>query len=203
MPVTVNIPHKRILILCEGYTEYYYAVALKNTLSRELQRSLQIEPDIHHPNDPKSLVQEAQRRKRIAKKEKNAFSHIWLFFDNDNFSSLQEAFQIIENERFCFAYSSICIEHWFLLHFENCGRSFSNGAEAKRYLEKFWPDYHKTKIKHYEVLEDKLQMAMKRAISMRRQSDTSIPICQKNPYITVDKLIEFVRNVSESSTDTE
>jgi hypothetical protein len=193
-------PNQRILILCEGLTEYYYAMALKNTLPRTLQRNLTIEPDIHHPNDPRSLAREAVRRAKVAKKERNPYTCVWLFFDNDNHPLLQDAFQIIEKENFCIAYSSLCIEHWFILHFENCGRAFTNGAEALSYLKGFWPAYHKTKINHYEALTARLDNAIARAETIRNNADASLLIQQRNPYITVDTLVAFVRNIATSSS---
>lgn len=194
-------PNSRILILCEGITEYFYAMTLKNTLPRALQRNITIETYIHHPNDPKSLATEAVRRAKAAKKEKNPFTCIWLFFDNDNHPLLQEAFRIIDKEKISTAYSSICIEHWFILHFENCGRAFSNGAEAATYLKRHWPTYHKTKINHYEVLANRLDNAIARAQNIRKNADSDLSLYQLNPYTTVDALVEFVRNIATSSSD--
>lgn len=189
-------PNQRILILCEGMTEYLYAMALKNTLPRALQRSVTIESEIHHPNDPKSLAKEASRRAKLAKSERNPFAYIWLFFDNDNHPLLPEAFRIIDKEKLHIAYSSMCLEHWFLLHFEDCRRAFTNGAEAVSYLKQYWPSYHKTKIKHYEILGDRLDRAIARAKAIRKNIDVHLPKYQRNPYITVDKLVEFMKNIT-------
>ena len=190
----INEPNKRILILCEGITEYLYAKSLQSGLPRRLQRSISIEIDYNSRNDPKSLAMEAKKRLIKARKERNAFDSIWLFFDNDNWPQLQAAFKIIETEGFFFAYSSMCIEHWFILHFKECGRAFQNGTEAVNYLKNLWPKYHKTKLKHFEWLESDLKQAIRRAKVLRKNADPDLPIHLRNPYFTVDRLIEFFKD---------
>jgi len=138
-------------------TEYLYAKSLQMEVPRSLQRSISIEIFFQNPNDPRSLIQEAKRRERVAHKEHNAYDAIWLFFDNDRWPQLDEAFSLIQQYNYRIAYSCMCIEHWFILHFEQCGRAFVNGDEAAHYLKKLWPTYHKTKINPYRELKDRLQ----------------------------------------------
>jgi len=190
----IKKPNKRILILCEGLTEYLYAKSLQAQIPRSLQRSISIEIDNNSRNDPKSIALEAQKRKIKAKKERNPYDSIWLFFDNDNWPQLEEAFRIIESEGFCVAYSSICIEHWFILHFEDCGRAFQNCKEAFSFLKTLWPNYHKTKIKHYQELHKELNLAIERAKTLRRTKQTNLPVHKRNPLFTIDKLIDFFKN---------
>lgn len=192
----INKPNKRILILCEGMTEYLYAKSLQNELPRNLQRSISIEIDYNSKNDPRSLAEEAVRRKRKARNDRNSFDSVWLFFDHDNWPQLEAAFKIVDSEGFCIAYSAMCIEHWFILHFENCGRSFQDGTEALRYLLTKWPEYHKTKLKHYEILKENLETAINRAKALRRNSQIDVPKYQRNPYFTIDKLIAFFNDLS-------
>lgn len=187
----INKPNKRILILCEGVTEYLYAKSLQSELPRNLQRSISIEIDYNSRNDPKSLAEAGRQRKRKARKERNSYDSVWLFFDHDNWPQLEAAFKIVDSEGFCIAYSAMCIEHWFILHFENCGRSFQNGTEALRFLKTKWPEYHKTRLKHYELLKEDLDTAIDRAKTLRKNVQTDLPKHERNPYFTIDKLIDF------------
>lgn len=189
----ITKPNRRILILCEGLTEYLYAKSLQSELPRNLQRSLSIEIDHNSQNDPLSLSVEARKRKKKARKEKNPYDSVWLFFDNDNWPQLEAAFRIIESEELCIAYSSICIEHWFILHYEECGRSFQNGSEALSHLKSKWPEYHKTRIIHYRALKSNLRTAIRRAKILRKTVQTELPRHQRNPYFTIDKLIDFFK----------
>ncbi len=186
-------PNKRVLILCEGETEYFYAKALQQNLPRNTQRFVSIEINHGSKSDPKSIAKEAKRKKTKASKERNPYEQIWIFFDNDNWPQLADAFGIIQKEGFKIAYSSMCIEHWFILHFENCGRAFSDGEEAFRHLKKIWPEYHKTKINHYHELSDRLNEAINRARTINKNHTMEIEIYRKNPFFTIGELIDFFR----------
>jgi len=166
------------------------------TLPRDQQRSVSIEIDFDTENDPLKLVKAAMKRKQRAKKERNPYDDIWLFFDHDNWPQLPDAFQIIHKEGLEIAYSAICIEHWFILHFEDCGRAFADGKEAERYLKKYWPTYHKTKIKHFAFLKDRLEVARERAALIRKRAEPEKEVFEQNPYTTIDHLIDFFEKLA-------
>lgn len=191
--------NKRILILCEGMTEYLYAKGLQMELPRDLQRSISIEISYSNRNDPKSLIQEAIRKNKLAKKERNAYDNIWLFFDHDNSPHLAEVFSVIEKESFSYAYSAMCIEHWFILHFEDCGRAFQNGDEAEKHLKRFLPAYHKTKTNAYAELSRHLDIAISRAERIRKkQEEDGVHKHLRNPFFTVHDLIEFFNKLKDN-----
>lgn len=183
--------NKRILILCEGMTEYIYARALQKELPRNLQRSVAIEIFYQSQNDPKSLTTEARKRVKLAAKDRNNYDAVWLFFDNDRWPQLAEAFGVIRKDGFHIAYTSICIEHWFILHFENCGRAFQNGEEARQYLIRLWPGYHKTRSNAYEELKANLSAAIERANRINQNQEEGIAIHERNPYFTIQYLISY------------
>jgi len=129
-------------------TEKYYATSLRSELSRSLQRSIAVEIAVGDVQDPLHLVKEAIMKSKKANKEKNPYEAIWLFFDHDNWPQLQEALLLSEKEGFKLAYSALCLEHWFILHFQDCGRAFQKGEEVVNYLKKHWAIYHKTKMNY-------------------------------------------------------
>lgn len=192
--ITIN---RRILILCEGFTEYIYAKSLKMELPRLLQRSIAIEIFQQHKNDPKSLVIEANKKVKKAQKDRNPYSIVWLFFDNDKWPQLPEAFEIINKLNFKVAYSSICIEHWFILHFENCGRAFNSSEEALKYLQRLWPTYHKTRTNAYNELKNNLSLAIDRANIINKNQTTELNIHEKNPYFTIQDFIDFFEKLKK------
>lgn len=189
--------NKRILILCEGMTEYIYARSLQMELPRTLQRSVSVEIFYPDQNDPKSLAMEARRRVNEANRERNPFDHVWLFFDHDNWPQLADAFRIIDREGYQIAYTSICIEHWFILHFEHCGRAFRTGEEALRYLNRLWPEYHKTRTNAYKELKERLELAIDRANMLNRNGQVDLPTAERNPYFTVQALIGFFNKLKQ------
>jgi hypothetical protein len=193
--------YKRILILCEGQTDLQYAKAIKQTLPRKVQRNIEIDIYTFKKKDPKNLVKEARKRKHKAKSEKNEYDEIWLFFDNDNNPNLKNAFSIIFKEGFRFAYSSICIEFWFLLHFEDNRRAFSNCHEVESHLKRYLPQYHKTKINHFEILKDNLDIAKNRARTIRTALGDIVDYPNINPYSSVDELIDFIEELKAEFKD--
>lgn len=186
--------NKRSLILCEGTTEELYAKSLRSDLPRKLQRSIAVEIALADRQDPMSLVKQAIAKKKKAKKEKNQYDVIWLFFDHDNWPQLKQAFESIAQEGLEFAFTSLCIEHWFILHFEDCGRVFQKGIDAFDHLGKLWPGYHKTKMNHYALLKSKLAFAIERANQINtRQEDLNF--FEKNPYCSIPQMIAYFNSL--------
>lgn len=186
--------NKRILILCEGVTEYLYAKSLQNQLPREKRRYLSVEIGQSQQNDPLSIVREAERKVKVAEKERNKFDAVWLFFDHDNWPQLKEALERAERATFNLAFTAISLEYWFILHFEDCGKSFANGEECLRYLKKHWPDYHKTKLNHFAELGDKMDIAIERAERLEKRN-AKVAVVDSQPYTSVHHLIAFFRGL--------
>jgi len=163
-----------------------------------MQRGIQIQISFSSDTSAMQVVNEAREMEVQAKRDKNPFETIWLFFDHDNQPKLADVFTKIDKWGYFVAYSSICFEHWFLLFFEDNRRAHRNAVEVINYLkQKHWPDYHKTKINHYEYLKDKLPQAKERARFIKQQVDDTLPIYQCNPYFTVNELITFFEKLQD------
>ncbi|WP_336834479.1 RloB family protein [Sphingobacterium siyangense] len=186
---------RRVLILCEGFTEEVYAKSLRSAyLPRDLQRVVNVDVVRHKKNDPLNLIAEAKERVSQAKKEKVPYKDVWLFFDHDNSPHLQKVFEEVERQGFNLAFTAISIEYWFILHFEDCGRSFANGDECLKYLKKHWVDYHKTKVNHFEQLGNYINDAIVRAQKLEKRNE-GISILDQQPYTSVHKLIAFFKEL--------
>lgn len=191
--------NKRILILCEGMTEEIYSKALRTAfLPRALQRTVSIDVVRHKKNDPMNLVAEAQQRVKVATRARMPYSDVWLFFDDDNSPHLSKVLKEIENNSFRLAFTSICIEYWFILHFEDCGRAFATGEDCGRYLQKLWTAYHKTKINHFVELGSYLENAIQHA-ELQEKRNAEISVLDAKPYTSVHKLVEFFRDLGRGS----
>ena len=57
---------KRILILCEGTTEKIYLDSLKSTLSRQVQRGIEINIQQCRYSEPVKIIAEAKAKQLIA-----------------------------------------------------------------------------------------------------------------------------------------
>lgn len=184
-----------MLILCEGVTEEVYSKALRTAfLPRNLQRTVNVDVVRYKKNDPLSLVDEAKHRVKQAKKDKIPYDVVWLFFDHDNSPGLQQAVDQAQQLGFKLAFTAISIEFWFILHFEDCGKAFSNGEECLKYLIRLWPKYHKTKINHFVDLGSRVELAVERAERLAKRNEHS-KITEAHPYTSVQQLIAFFKEL--------
>jgi len=208
---------KRILIICEGWTEYNYAKSLKESLERDKQRGIKIsEPD--HKTNIEELFRKAKEQIKKSKKDGNEYDLVWIFFDNDKQNLEEKLNNLVKkgditkffdfNNYFSsnnkddlslikFAYSCLCIEHWFIIHFKEMRSPFTESNKAEEELNNLWKkefneEYKKTGQNHFEKLKEKREDAIKRARKIREQAENdNIPILDRNPYFTLDEFIDF------------
>ena len=124
-----------------------------------------------------------------------------IFCDNDNQPQLPTFFQKINDTNVQIAYSSLCIEHWFIIHFEDNRRAYQDSKTALKRLETLWKKYfnqayHKRKVNHFEKLKGRILPAMERANAIKQQTDADqIHIHDRNPYFTIQDFIHFFRSI--------
>lgn len=193
---------KHILIIPEGWCEYNYAQGLKHSLPRDKQRSITVEmPKPNNQNSANQLLDKAEIMIKKAKRDKNPYDAVWIFFDNDNQPNLAAFFQRLTNTTVQIAYSSMCIEHWFIIHFENNRKGYQNAHQALQRIETLWQHhfnqiYHKTKVNHYEKLKENLATAMERANSITQQTEAdATPVPNRNPFFTIQNFIQFFQSL--------
>ena len=56
---------------------------------------------------------------RLPSNKRRSFKEKWLMFDDDGHADFRKAIKLARDKGFKVAFSSMCIEYWFLLHFEN------------------------------------------------------------------------------------
>ena len=57
--------------------------------------------------------------KSLPKEEKEKYDKKWLVFDADGREDFDEGIKLARKKKFGVAFSNMCIEYWFLLHFYN------------------------------------------------------------------------------------
>ena len=55
----------------------------------------------------------------LSAKDKAKYKQKWLVFDNDGHEDFAEGIRLARNQGFRVAFSNMCIEYWFMLHFNN------------------------------------------------------------------------------------
>jgi RloB-like protein len=114
-----------IFIACEGTnTERIYFEFISEQIQEEQLFAIKVYPDETDKN-PKTnalnLVREAQKQIEF-------YDEVWVVFDKDGDTQLEEASNLakeeINDKKVNIAFSSIAFEHWFLLHFEKNKNAF-------------------------------------------------------------------------------
>lgn len=193
---------KRILIIPEGWCEYNYAQALKASLEKSKQRGVTVEmPKPNNENKALQLFDKAEKLSQKAKRDKNPYDSIWIFFDHDNQTIKSSLLSLSQKSNLKLAYSRICIEQWFLLHLENSRQVFATGKKAMDKLNQVWQKefakpYQKVKINHFKQLVSHLPEAVRRASLIEKQMENDgIHFFERNPYFTIHHLIAYFHSL--------
>lgn len=188
---------QRILILCEGETERNYFSAMRETPDfKTKMAAVHIDIVAAKNSTPEQIVKEGLKREKEAKRERNPYQKIWLVFDHDHHPHRQTAYDTAMKENFKIAFSAICFENWYLLHFVKSAKAFNDGNKLVTELKKYYPNYQKAKQNDFEYLKHKLKKAMRNAIWQRKQvEDEKQHLTNYNPWTDVDVLIAYLQTL--------
>lgn len=186
---------QRILLLCEGKTEKIYLSGFKSALPREMQRDIDIQIVHSKKSEPKATIKIAIDKQITAKQEGQPFKEIWMVFDDDN-RDLQTTFTELKQRKINIAYTSISLEFWFILHFEQTGKHFLKPEDAYTRLLKFMPEYDKTDPYLWQEFKPRYAEATKNAQLLRKQQDNCdmYDAHRCKPFTNIDVLIERIKN---------
>jgi len=184
-----------ILIVCEGKTEEIYFKSIKEEIERS-DCAINIIVKETGKSTAVELIEAAQSE--ITQDDKN--DQYWAVFDKNGYTKHEEAFKIAQKrgKKVNIAFSSICFEHWILLHYEQNKTPFPKCKDVIDHLDNpaYYPGYEKP-IVTYHNLKDKTERAIKNAAWLRynmqdelKQNDGKI--YKINPYTDVDKLISIL-----------
>lgn len=181
---------KRWLILCEGETERNYFLAMREDETYQSNMSsIEIKIVKAKHNTPEMLVKEAIQKRQAEKRKKNPYSTIWLVFDHDFHPHRKAAYLDAKAEKFEVAFTAICFELWYLLHFVKSAKAFTLGKHLETDLKKYYPNYTKAKQNDFENLKDKLPIALKNAAWLQKQIGEDNEMTDRNPWTDVDILV--------------
>ncbi len=120
-----------IFIACEGTnTERIYFEFISEQTQEEKIFAITVYPEEPKETDktPKGTKSHAMGLILEAQKEINNYDEVWVVFDKDGDTQLEEASNLakekINDKKVNIAFSSIAFEHWFLLHFEKNKNAF-------------------------------------------------------------------------------
>jgi len=191
---------KRILILCEDEKSskiYFESFKKDEKLKRNLS-SVAIE--VFHPknHDPIGLVTKAKEMKLKAKRERNPYNEVWIVLDRNGHVNIDQALITARDNKINVGLSVVCFEFWILLHFEKTTKSFTKCDDVISYIKKkYIPNYDK-KINYYDLLNEKIAVAINNAEWLEKQVSSDMENGVKiqdlpsftNVHLLVNKLIQ-------------
>lgn len=190
-------PRDRILILCEGKkTEPKYFKGLKADRDR-VSGDLTLDILDSDMTSAVELVEEAKRLIKQAKREDNPYAEVWIVVDRDSYPRHATAFsnaRDVNNPSIHIAFSSICFEYWYLLHFAYTARSFAKADTLISHLKKKHMTGYRKSGDYYDDLKEMTDTAIKHARQLRRTHlkpdiDAGKKPYELKPYTDVDKLV--------------
>ena len=127
---------KKIILYVEGRnTEYSYLKQLKRA-------NCKVEPVPVRGNGIGNCMDFVNtsigKFNSLPKKEKEKYSGKWMIFDYDGHDDFWDAIKFARKNGFQVAFSSMCIEYWFVLHFENHDGNpipIKEGSHSKAQIE--------------------------------------------------------------------
>lgn len=134
----------RILIVCEGAkTEVNYFEAFPVPVNSGMKVNVECEGK---GMNTLSLVNEAERLDKEAKKTDKPYDFVWVVFDCDSFTAnFDNAIKRAKSLGYGVAWSNEAFELWYLLHFENRTNPMSRADYQKRLT-----DHISKKVKGYK-----------------------------------------------------
>ncbi len=152
--------HKRVAIIGEGLTEWFYF----NSLRQTERFKFDLKPELPKRSEFRELIKLARQKKE------EGYDLVYIVLDMDRMiqnasekhAYFNEKSKTKKNSGIHFIESMPCIELWFLLHFLKAysSRTYQSFEEIKPRLEKYYPEYEKSlkffrKTKLYDFLNEK------------------------------------------------
>ncbi|MFC1976124.1 RloB family protein [Chloroflexota bacterium] len=198
-----RLPRASILIACEGAeTEPNYFTAFRRALKLS---SVEVEIEgKSSASAPLRVVEFAIRKRNERKWDAKRSEHlmeydeIWCVIDVENPARNTTFFSAIcraEQENIELAVSNPAFEYWYLCHYVETTRVFSDGQDVKRVLRIHIPDYSESKDVFSE-LYPATELAVERAkrIISNHPGDEAFP----NPSTFVFKLVERLKKLASN-----
>lgn len=184
-------PRESIAIVCEGEkTEPNYFKAIRREY-RLTSVTVEIEGE-ECPNGPIQIVEHA-----ISIMNEKKFDEVWCVMDTENpvyNPNFEIAISMADRSKgIMVAASNPAFEYWFLLHFVETSRPFTNCDELVRELQVQFPEYRKN-TRDFSVFYDRTELAIERAKRVLANHPDSDVI--PNPSTHVFRLMEKLKQLT-------
>ncbi|MGL5069089.1 MAG: RloB family protein [Sarcina sp.] len=183
-----QIVKNKVLIICQGKTEYNYFNQFRLSIGEKDIRNLPtIKPKVNNES-PKRVVEYA-----IKEKTRECLS-VWCVFDKDEFKDFEEALRLAKKNDIRCAYSNKDFELWFLYHIKNQSVPIKD-KDCKEIIAKFiGKKYSKVDENLYNYFEKEMKKAINNAKIRHQESmlENINSIYGSEPCTTIYELVEYL-----------
>ncbi|PJZ28315.1 RloB family protein [Leptospira kmetyi] len=200
-PANSRSVEERLFILCEGANgkseHAYFSQLIKGKIEAKNRASVIVVDS--KKNTGKELVKEAKKVRQFK------VDKVWIVYDKDGYTMHAQTFNEAEASGVNIAFSSISFEIWILLHFKYTARSFEKSEDVISYLKHECNfNYEKNNSGIYDLIKDKIVIAIKNAQRLRRSvikgCNPGDKIFNLNPYTDIDCLIAEIDEIVKKLT---
>lgn len=180
-------------ILCDGECEKIYFDAYKKDYLKKIGKTVNV----------KTVVIGLEKSwKRIINKQIKGLPKtdvVWIVIDRDQNQEefLNELENYCKDKKLKLCLNVICLEYWFLIHFENKHPKYIKCDNILSDLKKHIKNYSKDQkqfrsIVPKEFLNDERIMYAKRNAKAKRKRYLGVPLVKRNPYTGMDLVLDNI-----------
>jgi len=182
-------------ILCDGKCEKIYFDAYKNDYLKKIGKTVNV----------KTVMVDLERSwKRIINKQIRGLPEsdtVWIIIDRDQNQEkfLDELENYCKDKKLKLCLNIICLEYWFLIHFENKHPKYNKCENIVNDLKKHIENYSKNQqhfkgVVQKELLDDEKILYAKHNAKTKRKNYSDVPLVKRNPYTSMDLVLEDIDN---------
>lgn len=205
----IRIRPMRVLIVTEGSkTEPLYFAAFRDRINHSYGREY-VTVEIYGLGD--NTVSLFNRAKKIAERDAEGFTHVWVVYDKDSFPAGD--FNVVPNicksastrdTEYRAAWTNEAFELWYLLHFGYIDSALSRDAYGPKLTAKLKNEglgrYQKNRSDMFDILEDRIDHAISNAERLERKNAGLSP-ANSNPGTTIHQLVASLLPYIRSEND--
>lgn len=193
----IRIRPMRILIVTESSkTDPLYFAAFRDRINQSYGREY-VAVEIYGLGD--NTVSLFNRAKKIAERDAEGFTHVWVVYDKDSFPARD--FNVVpdicksactRDTEYRAAWTNEAFELWYLLHFSYIDSVLSRDAYESKLTAKLenegFGHYQKNRSDMFDILGDRIDYAISNAKRLERINAGLSPV-SCNPGTTIHQLV--------------
>jgi RloB-like protein len=192
-------PIRRYLIVCEdekSAADYLRAFKIPSEYAEVITEG--------GAGNTDSLVEKALAIRERATYRGNPYVFVWCVFDRDSFpaANFNRSFDLVRQINDVeVIWANECFELWYLLHFCYRNTAISRHELPNELSSYLGLKYDKARTQIYDLLESKMETALRYAQQLEDSYDGQFNACEDNPSTNVHHLIKRLKELKAGIAD--